>query len=130
MKASFLHQAVDDPEQVFALYEEYKRTYKDTDKTCKDQGFVFTPMVIEAHSGAWSSQARFVLAKIAKHQAAVKRESVERTSLKIAQRISITLHRENARAVLRRCPRPEDKEFRPSGWDEAVDVDTIMWEAP
>ena len=64
-------------------------------------------MVIEAHSGAWSPAARGILNQIAKNLAAIWNEYCEIVSLRMAQRLSITLHRANARAVLRRTTPPE-----------------------
>jgi hypothetical protein len=50
--------------------------------------------------------------------AAVHHESPSTVSLKIAQRISCVLHRENARAVLRRTPAVVSYNTSPpSGWD-------------
>ena len=66
-------------------------------------GFDFTPFVIEAHSGSLSSAARKVVDMIAKAQEQIGGRFVsEPTSLRIAQRISVALHRENARAILKR----------------------------
>ena len=82
-------------------------------------------MVIEAHSGAWSPNARRVLDWIAAGQAAVSGQSKEMASLNIAQRLSIALQRENARAVLKRAAAPCFSPL-PSGWasfDDQVDED-------
>ena len=49
---------------------------------------------------------RHVVADVAKRQRAVWEEGYEPASLRIAQRISIGLQAENARAVLRRMPVP------------------------
>ena len=61
--------------------------------------------------------ARSVLDKLAKAQSAAWAEGQEPSSLRIAQRISCTLQRENARAVLRRLVPPE---LSPAvgGWGE------------
>ena len=65
-------------------------------------------MVIEAHGGGLSSTFRKVFAWVAERAAAAKGTEAEAESLRMAQRISVTLHRENARAVLRRLlPAPE-----------------------
>ena len=59
-------------------------------------------MVLEAHAGGWGKEARQVLDGLAKAIAATQPNSAESASLRIAQRLSITLQRENARAVLKR----------------------------
>ena len=76
---------------------------------------------MEAHAGAWSPTARKIFGRIANSTAAVWNDSVETSSLKIAQRMSVTLHRENARAVLKRAvvspARTSD-----SGWHDCDDA--------
>ena len=80
------------------------------------QGFSFTPMVVDSHSGAWSPTARKTLDRVAKTLAMSWNDQGESTSLKLAQRLSITLHRENARAVMKRMGSPLETQT-PSGWD-------------
>ena len=38
-------------EHIFSEYEDYKNDYKDTAGQCTQQGFVFQPLIIEAHGG-------------------------------------------------------------------------------
>ena len=64
------------------------------------------PMVIEAHGGGLGSEFRQILDSIAKQTAAVSGLRTDFHSLLIAQRISVTLQKENARAILRRCTEP------------------------
>ena len=59
-------------------------------------------MVIEAYSGGWGKEARQVLDAIVKRMTSVWNSEEEVASLRIAQRLSMTLQGENARAVLRR----------------------------
>ena len=73
---------------------------------CHDQGFDFTPLVFEAHGGSWSLATRRFLDKVAKSRQNLERNIDDNMSLTIAQRISSSLHRENARAVLRRAVDP------------------------
>ena len=117
MRADFLARSAIDAGSIFPAYEHLKRTFKDTERACSQSGFRFTPMVIEAHGGGWSPLARGVLDKLAKAQSAAWAEGQEPSSLRIAQRISCTLQRENARAVLRRvCPPTPDPAA--GGWGE------------
>ena len=100
------------PETVLTEYEEFKRSFQpvgDTATTadlCKRAGLVFTPMVIEAHSGGWGRVARQTLDVIAKRAGACWRGEAEVESLRIAQRLSCSLHKETARAILRRLQDP------------------------
>ena len=112
------------PNFVFERYEEHKIRYKDTGQLCEDQGFTFTPMVMEAHSGAWAPAARKVLDRVARGQATSNGSSSGAASLLIAQRLSIALHRENARAIIKRMGRPVAEPISGSGWahyDDSLD---------
>ena len=117
LRSDFLARSAAEGGAVFPAYEHLKRSFKDTDGACSRAGFKFTPMVLEAHGGGWSPLARSVLDKLAKAQSAAWAEGQEPSSLRIAQRISCTLQRENARAVLRRLVPPE---LSPAvgGWGE------------
>ena len=107
-----LIRAAEDLDCVFDRYEEFKRQFTDTAQLCDAQGFVFTPMVVESHSGAWSSNARQVFSKIAAAQSSVTNVSSDIISLAIAQRLSIALHRENARAIVKRMVAPTHETAR------------------
>jgi hypothetical protein len=102
MRGDTFRQAAETPETVFAKYEKHKREYLNTAQACEAAGFRFVPMVFEAHGGAWSPTARGILDWIAQQVAVVQHEPAHTVSFRIAQRISCTLHRENARAILRR----------------------------
>ena len=79
---------------------------------------------VKTHSGAWSPSARKLLQRIAVDQAAAEADHERVTSLRIAQRFSIALHRANARAVFRRLPAPQGDHPTSSGWD--VDVEPTV----
>ena len=87
---------------VLAEYADYKRTYKDTQTKCQEQGIEFVPLVIEAHGGGWGAQLRQAVGFLAIQQKAAGEWCREGAPVRIAQRISTSLQRENARAVLRR----------------------------
>ena len=90
---------------VIPKYEDFKINYKDTAKLCEEQGIDFIPMVVEAHGGGMSGNLRARLDEIAKRQrcTGVDCEGVE-PGLYIAQRFSLCLQAENARAIWRRLP--------------------------
>ena len=115
LRTDILSRVVSNPNVVFELYEDYKVNYKDTGQTCEAQGFNFTPMIMEASSGAWSPTARKVLDNVARGQSAAWSTAHNITSLRIAQRMSIALHRENARAIMKRMV-PQTASPTPSGW--------------
>ena len=116
LRADVLWDASTDPNGVITAYEQFKKDYVATGETvttetlCSRQGITFAPMVIEAHGGGWSKRARQILDTIAKHVSSSWNQNGEAASLSIAQRLSATLHRENARAVLRRLQEPIGEE--------------------
>ena len=59
-------------------------------------------MVLESHSGGWGKTARRVLDFISRRNGAANNEASELVSLALAQRLSCSLRRENARAICRR----------------------------
>ena len=81
-------------------------------------GASFRPLVLEACGGGWSSALRETVAWVATESRAMcgsAGSTPSVVSLKIAQRISCTLQRENARAVLRRSPGPVDGSYDSTG---------------
>ena len=109
-----LRSAIDDPNRVCVDYEDFKRNFKPdgedhgTEELCRAQGFQFIPMVLESHSGGWGKTARNILDFISQRIAAASNDRSEACSLALAQRLSCTLHRENAWAILRRLRCPSD----------------------
>ena len=69
----------------------------------QQQGITFIPMVIEAHGGGWGRVARGVWAELAKSSALATGElqTEHSSAIMLRQRLSMTLHRENAHACLR-----------------------------
>ena len=77
-------------------------------------------MICEAHSGAWSPVARRVLDRFARGAAGAQGEEVDATSLQWAQRISVTLHRANARAILLRAAVPSSAGAADNAWADVA----------
>ena len=116
LRSGLWQQVAETPNCAFEKYEEFKCLYKDTAAQCRANGFNFLPMVMEAHGGAWSPAARKVLDFIACSQTAAWNEGQESTSKRLAQRLSCSLQRENARATLRRMVDAESP-AAPAAWD-------------
>ena len=121
MRADLFREASRTPEEVFARYERHKRQHLQTAQVCETAGFEFVPMVLEAHAGGWSTTVRGILDWIAQQVSATQNEEAHNVSLRIAQRMSCTLHRENARAVLRRTV-VVDPPPQLGGWGSVGDV--------
>ena len=89
---------------VLTRYEDFKCSYRDTRSECQAQGITFIPMVVEAVGGGWGMMARGVWSELAKSSALSSGEFQTEHSCAnmLRQRLSMTLHRENARACLKR----------------------------
>ena len=102
MRFPLIREASATPELVFARYEQHKRDHQHTAQQCEQAGIRFIPIIMEAHSGSWSPLARSMLDWIARQRAAITLEEPATVSLRIAQRLFASLHRENSRAILKR----------------------------
>ena len=94
------------PEEVVSILEERKRLHLDTSRLCAESGFLFCPMVLEAHGGGWSVAFRKAMEWVSVTASSIGSENQTTVSLRAAQRISCSLQKENARAVLRRTVEP------------------------
>ena len=76
----------------------------DTKAQCQGHGINFIPMVMEAAGGGWGRTARGVWSELAKSSALAfgELQTTKTSATQLLQRLSMTLHRENARACLRR----------------------------
>ena len=86
-----------------ALYSNRKRTHLSTAAHCAEEGVAFIPMVVEASGGAWTEEALAVLRLLARVSARLTGERPAVLAERFVQNLSITLHRANARANLRRA---------------------------
>ena len=82
---------------ILAGYADFKMAYKDTKQKCDQQGINFLPLVIEAHGGGWGASLCHVVSFIASQQKAAGDWCREPPAVRMAQRISTTLQRANAR---------------------------------
>ena len=105
-----------DVTEVFREYERHKRAYKDTEKQCLEQQLTFVPMIVEAHAGGMSPLMRQTLTKLADEAAPAQSMTTDGLALRMTQRISTALHRETARAILRRQQVVDEDEV-PGGWE-------------
>ena len=85
-------------------YEEKKRSHLNTAALCSQEGFGFTPTVVEAHGGGWGLEVRRVFSTIACNSSARRGSNAGIIADQLSQRLFCLLHRENARAVLSRLP--------------------------
>ena len=81
-------------------------------------------MVVDAHGGGWGPVAKEAFKTIARAYANQTGTSASIATSELAQRISITLERENARAILRRLgPMEEDADVfaNSAAWREDME---------
>jgi len=119
LRADRLSDSAGQPAEVWNRYEEFKRSHLDTEAVCRQVGLSFVPFVVEAHGGGLGRGARQVCAHIAKAAAGRKGDEVEVKAASLMRSISVSVHRENARAILRRLPAsplPSSPEIPPEAW--------------
>ena len=99
-----LHADAASPDGITSRYEDLKSSHQDTRAECLAQGITFIPMVVEAVGGGWGKMARCVWSELAKNSALAtgELETESTCAIMLQQRLSMVLHRENARACLRR----------------------------
>jgi hypothetical protein len=122
MRADLFRACRENPGEVFERYEKLKKDYKSTAAACEAANFSFVPVIFEAHAGGWSSTARALMDYLAREAAAWQREPLSTISLQTAQRISVALQRENARAVLKRMPAEGSAVEQPQVWETPGDI--------
>ena len=85
-----------------STYENRKRDHLRTEALCRDEGLSFVPMVAEGVGGGWSTAGQAVWKSCAHAIANISGEHRNAVAEQIFQTLSITIHKEGARAVLRR----------------------------
>ena len=119
MRSDLFRLSAVNPGAAFEQYERFKRNYSNTEELCSAAGFRFVPIIFEAHGGGWSPMARGLVDWVARQSAARNQEEPGSASLRIAQRISCALQRENARAVLSRVGDAGAQQPLSADWDTA-----------
>ncbi|CAJ1343891.1 unnamed protein product [Effrenium voratum] len=107
LQAQDLHGSAAGAESVAARYEQRKRAHLGTEDLCRSSGLQYVPVVLEAHGGSWGPAAKKAFAWLSQAWGAAEGLSGGQAAEQLAQRISLSLHRENARAVVRRLVLPE-----------------------
>ena len=104
LRVDLQSDAISSPDAVTRRYEDLKSSHRDTRADCEAQGFSFVPMVVEAVGGCCGEAARKIWSELAKKSvlATGELETKRSCTAMLRQRLSLTLHRENARACLRR----------------------------
>ena len=96
-----LQNSIDVATAATTIYEDYKRNHLDTAALCAAEGITFAPMVVETN-GHWGLTAQRVFTELANTKSTLTGESREVSLHHLHQGLGTLLHRENARAVLKR----------------------------
>ena len=111
LRPDMVQNSIQNATTAATTYEAFKCSHNQTELDCQSAGISFIPMVVEADSGCWGPSAARVFSELAKRKACVSGEFRNTTLMHLYQNLGISLHRENARAILRRManysdPRP------------------------
>jgi len=102
LRTDILPATLQDNQAPARRYEDYKCSHLDTKSTCEAEGMTFIPMVMEACGGSWGPSAHKVLNELAKSSATASGESESIAVERILQNTGFIVHRESARAIVRR----------------------------
>ena len=105
MRSDIVNRSAEDGTSAVNAYETFKRTSLDTEHTCKEEGIAFIPIICEADGDDWGPAAQAVWSELAKNKSVLTGEQDSITVTHLLQSLGIILHRENARAILRRSPK-------------------------
>ena len=98
-----LQQASEVAGSAAQLYEDYKRSFLNTEAQCSQQGIAFVPMVAE-RSGGWGASGVQVLQQLARKAQARDGKAASLHMQEYLEGLSVAVRRANAQAVLKRAP--------------------------
>ena len=106
MQTKWISRGPGRAEEILPDYAKQKKAHLNTEEACMEQGFEFQPLIFEAHAGGWCASVSALIKEIGRRQgelaAAASTDGAD--ALVVAQRVSLCIQAENARAVLRRFP--------------------------
>ena len=107
LRSGAVAASASDGSHACVAYEAKKRAHQDTAHQCSEQGLQFVPLVAEACGGGWGPTAISTWRSLGALLSARTGESKGIVTDQLLQAFSVTLQRENARAVLRRVPQSD-----------------------
>ena len=102
LRGDLVNESAKDGSSAPKLYEEKKCSHLDTKTLCEAEGITFLPVICEADGGGWGPTAHKVWAELAKFKALRTGEQSSVIVNRLLQSLGLILHRENARAILKR----------------------------
>ena len=118
LRSSLLSTSNPSVADVFHEVESRKNSFQNTAAQVASLGASFRPLVLEACGGGWSHALRETIAWVSTESRTMRglaSSTPSNISLRIAQRVSCTLHSENARAILRKSPGSSNDSFDLTG---------------
>ena len=112
LRVDLVNKSVHDNSAATEAYERLKRTYRNTEESCQAEGISFIPVICEADGGGWGPAAHRVWSELAKTKAMLTGEQNSTIANRLLQTLGLILHRENARAILRRFQKDMDNDLR------------------
>ena len=104
LRSDLVNLSAQDGSTATKAYEEFKCSHQDTKVKCEEEGISFIPLICEADGGGWGPTAHTVWSELAKSKSILTGEKTSTISIHLLQSLGLILHRENARAILRRSP--------------------------
>ena len=104
LRSDMVHRSAMDGSAAAKSYEDFKRSHLDTENECQREGITFIPIICEADGCGWGPTAHAVWSELAKHKSILTREQNSTIAMRLLQSLGLVVHRENARAILRRSP--------------------------
>ena len=102
LRHDIVRASAQDASSATSAYEAFKRSHHNTEADCAAEGLGFFPVVVESSGGGWGGSALKVFAEIAKSKSSVTGVSANKSLAELLQSLGVILHRENARAIMRR----------------------------
>ena len=104
LRSDLVNSSAEDGSAATKAYEDFKCSHLDTKSECEAEGINFIPIICEADGGGWGPAAHSVWGELAKHKSILTGEKKSTIVTQLLQSLGLILHRENARAILRRSP--------------------------
>ena len=111
LKSDMVQRSAEDGSAAVNTYEDFKRSYLSTSSSCQEDGFSFIHLVCEADGGGWGPAAQAVWGELAKRKSLLTGEENSTVANRMLQSLGIVLHKENARAIIRRSPNASNRDL-------------------
>ena len=111
LKPDMVQKSAEAGSAAVTAYEVFKRTHLDTEAACQDEGLNFIPLICEADGGGWGPAAHSVWSELAKYKSVLTGERSSTIATYMLQSLGLILHKENARAILRRSANNNNRDF-------------------